>query len=104
MFHLEQQNHYAFDSMLYDSTQKLLVLIQITINKNHDIYYDELISYINQEEPVRKLSKKGGKQEKIGEEKKNSETKVKNIILKDQRPFWIFCHHKQLEEKLKSGN
>ena len=151
MFHFEQQNHFAFDSMLYDSTQKLLVLIQITINRDHDIYYDKLVSYINQEEQVIKLSKKGEKEEKIREEKKNSgkmgeeqelrkeenkyqkffcqlnnedfvntfvyqwmtkaifkeiesKTKKNLIILKDKRPFWIFCHHRQLlEEKLKSG-
>ena len=149
MFHFEQQNHFAFDSMLYDSTEKLLVLIQITINRNHDIYYEKLISYINQEEPVRKFSKKGEKEEKIEEEKKHSEkmgeeplkeekknkyqvffcqlnkdlvmnfvyqwmtkeifqeieyrTKFNDITLKDGRHFKIFCQHKQLLEKLKSG-
>jgi hypothetical protein len=49
IFHFLQTNHFAFDSMLYDPVTKTLILFQITINSNHDIHYDEIISFIKKE-------------------------------------------------------
>ena len=40
--HFLQANHFGFDSMLYDGETQTLVLIQITIDKNHDIYYGQI--------------------------------------------------------------
>ena len=49
MFHFLQINHFAFDSMLYDPIAKVLILFQITINKNHDIHYEEIVKFIKHE-------------------------------------------------------
>ena len=44
--HFLQSNHFAFDSMLYDGETETLVLIQITIDRNHDIHYDRIENMI----------------------------------------------------------
>ena len=59
VFHFLQQNHFAFDSLLYDGTTETVVLIQITINRNHTEQYEKLYQYINlkpnqNEEPLDK--------------------------------------------------
>ena len=59
VFHFLQQNHFAFDSLLYDGTTETVVLIQITINRNHTEQYEKLYKYINlkpdqNEEPLDK--------------------------------------------------
>ena len=90
LFHFYDPTHFAFDSMLYDGDQKILVLIQITINKDHDIHYQELMDLINKEEneDKKKENKKGkkgtkkGKPEYIEEEEKKNEEKVEQKIEK----------------------
>lgn len=47
--HFLQSNHFAFDSMLYDASTKTLVMIQITIDENHQIYYEDIVSFIKGE-------------------------------------------------------
>ena len=47
--HFLQSNNFAFDSMLYDGETETLVLIKITIDRNHDIHYDIIKNMIKGE-------------------------------------------------------
>ena len=42
MFHFTQENHFAFNSMLYAPIPEILIFIQITTNESHDLHYNEL--------------------------------------------------------------
>lgn len=55
IFHFLQKNHFAFDSMVFDGKSKTLILVQITLNENHDIHYDEIISYIQNNPEEKKI-------------------------------------------------
>lgn len=56
VFHFLQQNHFAFDSLIYDGASSSVVLIQITVNKKHDVHYEEIYQFIN-EQPNEKSNK-----------------------------------------------
>ena len=56
--HFLQANHFAFDSMLYDGITQTLVLIQITINKNHDIHYGQIEQMIKNQKLLGDFFKK----------------------------------------------
>ena len=74
--------------MLYDGDQKILVLIQITINKDHEIHYKELINFINKEEKKKRKKKNKGqknKGKKIEEEEKKNEEKIAGKKKKEER-------------------
>ena len=51
VFHFLQSNHFAFDSLIYDGASSSVVLIQITVNRNHDVEYEKIYHFIN-EKPI----------------------------------------------------
>ena len=56
VFNFLQNNHFAFDSLIYDGASSSVILIQITVNKKHDVHYEEIYQFIN-EKPKDKLNK-----------------------------------------------
>ena len=56
--HFLQSNHFAFDSMLYDGETQILILIQITIDKNHEIHYDKIEDFIKNRPGQLKIGEK----------------------------------------------
>lgn len=58
--HFLQPNHFAFDSMVYDGNTQNLILIKITIDKNHKIHYDKIVSFIKNQKIQLKIGEKSG--------------------------------------------
>ena len=49
-FHFLQNKHFAFDSLIYDGITQTLVLIQITINPNHECHFESIYQFITEKE------------------------------------------------------
>ena len=73
IFHLTQSNHFAIDSMIYDGKTKALVLIQITLNPQHKIPFQQINNFITGEKNKQKI----GRIKKQNEEKKEKDDKKK---------------------------
>lgn len=58
--HFLQPNHFAFDSMVYDGDTQTMILIQITLDKNHEIHYDKIVSFIKNQKIQLKFGEKTG--------------------------------------------
>lgn len=117
MFHFLQPNHYGFDSLLYDGDAKLMVFIQITIDKSHSLPYETLMEFIEKKSTNKQHLKKyidffekiekdlastfifQWMTNKVYEEIENR-TEKNQFNLSDSRTFKIYCYHKQLIKKI----
>lgn len=49
-YHFFQACHWAFDSLIYDGSTKNLIFIQITVNENHNVFYNTLETLLLKDE------------------------------------------------------
>jgi len=52
LFHFLKENHFAFDSMIYDEKLKIMVFIQIKFNKNHTDNFELIWNLIEDTKPI----------------------------------------------------